>query len=408
MCALHPLLAGEELGERDDQRRVADDSRLAVDDACELLEGGQAVLGAGLRFVSLRPLDRLRAHLRRQLREDVVDVDARVPEVERWHRGERGHRLAVRPADGEVDRAPPALGEAAVAAGDREAGDEPLEVPFERPRQRLVEVVRVEHEAPVRGRIDPEVREMRIAAELDVEPRPRRSREIGGHQVGRPAVERERRDQHAPVPDRHQLRHARLRLLLEQLDRVGAHGRRLPRGVDAPRHLAASRLAPRRTLGNREMRHRLERRPGRSVLTRRSPGVRLRRAHHRPPCSSAPAFAPVPLGQANRHSTGGTLPSGTYTRTAAADYVAQREPCCVERCHRVFSVSYTGTISTAEVAQHTVLQSFFMPATVQPRSFAWASALRRPWCRRTWRPPTGAACPRAGCAATGRRRSLHR
>ena len=37
------------------------------------------------------------------------------------------------------------------------------------------------------------------------QPGPRRAGEIGRHQVGRAAVERERRDQHPPVADRHQL-----------------------------------------------------------------------------------------------------------------------------------------------------------------------------------------------------------
>ena len=92
---LDRLLAAEELRDRDDQRRIAHDPRLAVDDARQLLERGQAVLGARLRDVALRPLDRLRAHLRGQAREDVLDIDARVPEIERPHRGEVGHRLTV-------------------------------------------------------------------------------------------------------------------------------------------------------------------------------------------------------------------------------------------------------------------------------------------------------------------------
>ena len=59
--------------------------------------------------------------------------------------------------------------EAAVAPGDREAGDEPLDVPLERSRQGLVEVVDIEDERPVRRRIDAEVGEVRVAAELRVQ-----------------------------------------------------------------------------------------------------------------------------------------------------------------------------------------------------------------------------------------------
>ena len=51
--------------DRDDQRRVADDPRLAVDDLGELRERREAVLRARLRDVALEALDRLRAHLRR-------------------------------------------------------------------------------------------------------------------------------------------------------------------------------------------------------------------------------------------------------------------------------------------------------------------------------------------------------
>ena len=45
----------------------------------------------------------------------------------------------------------------------------------------LVEVVDVEDQAPVRGREDTEVGEVRIAAELDVQIGVRRSTEVGRH-----------------------------------------------------------------------------------------------------------------------------------------------------------------------------------------------------------------------------------
>ena len=54
------------------------------------------------------------------------------------------------------------------------------------------------------------------------QPRARRRRQVAGHDQRRAAVERERRDEHPPVADRHELRHARLGLALEQLDRIGA------------------------------------------------------------------------------------------------------------------------------------------------------------------------------------------
>ena len=215
----------------------------------ELVERREAVLGAGLRDVPLEALLRLGAHLGADAAHEVLDVDARVPDVHRAHRRELGHRLAVGLRDRDVDRQPAGGVEAAVAPGDGEARDEPLQVPLERPGQRLVEVVHVEDEPAVGRGVAAEVREMRVAAELRVKPGARRSGEIGRHQVGSAAEERERRDEHPPVPDRDELGHAARGLLLEQLDRVGADRRRLPLGVSGPRHLGARGLAASRALG---------------------------------------------------------------------------------------------------------------------------------------------------------------
>ena len=143
--------------------------------------------------------------------------------------------------------------EAAVAAGDREARDEPLDVPLERAGKRLVEVVDAEDQAPVGRGERAEVREVRVAAELRVQARPRRPAEIGGHDRGRAAIEGERRDQHPPVADRHQLRHPRLRLLLDDGDRVAPPARRLPAGVGGARDLGARGLALGRSLGLGQM-----------------------------------------------------------------------------------------------------------------------------------------------------------
>ena len=63
--------------------------------------------------------------------------------------------------------------EVAVAPRDREARDEPLDVPLERARKRLVEVVEAEDEPPVRRSKAAEVREVRVSAELNLEAGPR-------------------------------------------------------------------------------------------------------------------------------------------------------------------------------------------------------------------------------------------
>ena len=99
-------------------------------------------------------------------RRDLVHVDAGVPDLEVGHLGERPDRLPVRTRHGPIDRLPLFDVEASIPACHGEAGHEPLHVPLERARQRLVEVVDAEHQPPV-GRGEPtEVGQMRIAAEL--------------------------------------------------------------------------------------------------------------------------------------------------------------------------------------------------------------------------------------------------
>ena len=101
------------------------------------------------------------------------------------------------------------------------------------PGQRLVEVVQVEQQRSLRRRVHTEVREMRVAAELHIETRRRRVLQISRHDLRRPAVERERRHHHPPVPNRHEVGLPRCVLLLEQRDRIGPAGGRLPSGMIA-------------------------------------------------------------------------------------------------------------------------------------------------------------------------------
>ena len=152
--------------------------------------------------------------------------------------------VAVGTRDLAVDDCPSIGVEAAVAPRHGEARDQPFEVPLERAGQRLVEVVEVEHQRPIGRRVRTEVRQVRIAAELGVDARPRQPGEVGRHQVGGAAVEGEGRDEHPPVAQRHQLRDARRRLLLEQLDRTAPIWRRLPGSVGAPWDLARAPPVP--------------------------------------------------------------------------------------------------------------------------------------------------------------------
>ena len=151
--------------------------------------------------------------------EDLVGVEARVPEVEIAHLRELAHRLPVRAAHGRHGAAPVAGAEPRVARCHRDAGAEPLQVPLPRPREGLVEVVQVEDELPVRRGEAAEVRQVGVAAELRGEPGARGLGQVRRHDRRAAAEEGERRRGHPRVPNRKQLRHARLALSLQHPDR---------------------------------------------------------------------------------------------------------------------------------------------------------------------------------------------
>ena len=263
---------------------------------------------------------RLLAQLRRPLLHDRVDFEPGVPDVECAALREVLHRQPVR-AHGREIRFPPVLPvEPALATGDLEARDQALDVPLERAGKRLVEVVQAEDEPPVGGCEDAEVEEMRVARELNGQPGPRRRREICRHDRGRAAEEGKRRKEHAPVPDRHELRDARSRLLLEQPDGIGPIWRRLPVGVLRASNLGSSGLSARSPLGrclmlgsSRHLHILDQARPGRG---RQLVTASRRRKSRRPcqprrkcclrPCeptgrpSALPPAAPRPLAQSLR------------------------------------------------------------------------------------------------------------
>ena len=249
LARLHEIL------DRNDQRRIAGDPRLAVDEVRQLRERCKAVLCPSLRDVAVDPHRLLLARLLLEQLDDLIHVDSRVPHRERAHAREVRHRRAVGAANRTVDRLSLLGVEAAVPAGDGEARYESLQVPLERARQRLVEVVDVEDEPPVGGGVHAEVGEVSVPAELDLQSRPRESREIRRHHGRGAAEERERRNEHAPVPNRDELLHARARLRLEQVDRVAPVRRRRPFAVDRAPDLGPCSLALRSPLGRREVRH---------------------------------------------------------------------------------------------------------------------------------------------------------
>ena len=144
------------------------------------------------------------------------------------HAREAPHRLAVLADAVQDELLAPLRGQSDVATGDLDARRHPLDVPFPRSRQRLVEVVGPEHEPAVGSGEPAEVRDVRIAAGLHDDARPPGGRQVGGHHGRRAAVERERGDEHPPVPDRDELLQPGHGLRLEHRDRIGPVGRRRP------------------------------------------------------------------------------------------------------------------------------------------------------------------------------------
>ena len=177
-------------------------------------------------------------------RQDLVGREARIPDVHGPHLGELGHRLPVGGNAGAGCRTCVGRREAVVPPADHEARRHALDVVLERARQRLVEVVQVEQQRALRRREHAEVRQVRVTAQLDVEPGGGGPREVGGHDLGRAPVEREGRDHHPAVTNRHQVLLAGGVLLLEQSHGVGTLGRRRPAFVAGSRRLRAGFLPP--------------------------------------------------------------------------------------------------------------------------------------------------------------------
>ena len=97
------------------------------------------------------------------------------------------------------------LVEAPVPARDLEARGQPLDVPLPGSRNRLVEVVEVEHQVPLGRGVAAEVRQVRVPAQLDLDPGRGRRGEVRGHHRGAAPEEGERGGEHPPVPQRDQL-----------------------------------------------------------------------------------------------------------------------------------------------------------------------------------------------------------
>ncbi len=226
----------------DHQRRILLEPDVVAHRVGQLGHGATVGLAERLLHVPLHE----RPVLLREVVEDLVDVDAVVPELEhpKFRRGR--HDLAVGAGGGHDQLVAPACREAASAPHDVQAGAQPLDVPLPRPGQGLVEVVDVEdHVALGRGEL-PEVGHVRITTRLYLHAGRGRGGEIHRHDRSRAPEERERRLRHAAVPDGQQLGDTGGALVHEHGDRITTAGSRTPlrvRGAGHGRPTIAS-LAP--------------------------------------------------------------------------------------------------------------------------------------------------------------------
>ena len=98
---------------------------------------------------------------------DGAAVDPRVVDVDGTHARVLRHPLAVRAHGFQHGMASLVAGERSRPGCHDEARRQAHHVPFPRTGQRLVEVVDVEEEVPLRRGEEPEVDEVRVAADLD-------------------------------------------------------------------------------------------------------------------------------------------------------------------------------------------------------------------------------------------------
>jgi hypothetical protein len=239
------LVDRQEVADGHDERRIACETAPAVDGLGKLGQRLHAVAGTRPREELVQGLQPFEIEEWPERVEDVGGVQSAVPDVDVAHASELGHGGPI-PGDTRENAGPSLFtAEPTLTRGDDQAGHQPLEVPLERARQGLIEVVDVEDQASLRRAEQAEVGQVRVAAQLHSKVRPRAERQVGGHHARRTAVEGERRDQHPSVPDRDELGHPCLSLLLEQGDRIAALGGARHPGLIGEWHDLALRLAQR-------------------------------------------------------------------------------------------------------------------------------------------------------------------
>ena len=165
LVLFHPA---DELLDGLDEGRVADDAALAVDDVCELVERLQCLV-SGPSPGSLRPALGAPIELRRSAR-----ATPRRPTACTRHPDSSSRRIDASRIDRHRQRSTPRPFDPSPSIRCRvrrsRSCREPLHVPLPRARQRLVEVIDVEHQPAIGRPEHSEVHEVRIAAQLRCEP----------------------------------------------------------------------------------------------------------------------------------------------------------------------------------------------------------------------------------------------
>ena len=217
-----------QVAQRNDHRRLADDPVSPVDELGELRQRLQAVARVRLPCRLLRVLlggGRLPSgpHPSAELAAasmaptQVLLGQPRVPDVHRAHLGELRPSTLDTPSPTASSAArPSALVKPLLRAAIVKLAAMRFTSYSKGPGSVSSKSFRSNSELPLRRCERTEVREVRVAAELHVEPSRRRVLQVRGHDLRRAPVERERRDHHAPVAHRHEIRLTRGVLLLEQ------------------------------------------------------------------------------------------------------------------------------------------------------------------------------------------------
>ena len=196
-------------------------------------------------FAGLRQalLDTLAGFFVLDRRDQLFNIDARIPHVQDPHVAVFRHAFAIGPHATQHGIAGGVFAEAVVAAGQHEAGGQAFHVPLPGGGEGLVQVVDVEDHAPFGGGVRPEVQQMTVAARLHANPACGRAGQVRGHVERRPSIEGERRLQHAAVANGDELGDASLVRFLHQRKRIRPIVRRLPDRVAWRGHLSR-RLFP--------------------------------------------------------------------------------------------------------------------------------------------------------------------